>query len=151
MWAERCREKQSESLSAWGSGPRNHLTWWDDVRPVIVWVVSLPLLSLQQNMLQLISSQVGLKRVQIFIKENISIKGLSISSLVFLFLDSIRVAVYDPQFKTMLIYLILGLVSVPHFILCLKQVVKSHLSLRLLKGITAGGWGFCAHSRVLLQ
>lgn len=80
-----------------------------------------------------------------------TIKGLSISSLVFLFLDSIRVAVYDPQFKTMLIYLILGLVSVPHFILCLKQVVKSHLSLRLLKGITAGGWGFCAHSRVLLQ
>lgn len=84
------------------------------MRPVIVWVVSLPLLSLQQNMLQLISSQVGLKRVQIFIKENTSIKGLSISSLVFLFLDSIRVAVYDPQFKTMLIYLILGLVSVPH-------------------------------------
>lgn len=147
MWAERCREKQSESLSA----PRNHLTWRDDVRPAIVRVVSLPLLSLQQNMLQLISSQVGLIRVQIFIKQNTSIKGLSVSSLVFLFLDSIRVAVYNPQFKTMLIYLILGLVSVPHFILCLKQVVKSHLSLRLLKGITAGGRGFCAHSRVLLQ
>lgn len=80
--------------------------------------------------------------MQIFIKENTSIKGLSISSLVFLFLDSIRVAVYDPQFKTMLIYLIPGLVSVPHFILCLKQVVKSHLSLRLLKGITAGGGAF---------
>ena len=53
-----------------------------------------------------------------------------ISSSVFLFLDSTRVALHDSQFKKILIYLILALYAAPQFSLCLKQAILAPVSLR---------------------